>query len=284
MKKLLTIITLLFLWYLPIFSYFDGGINYITGKDGYEGKDIYLLIGKNDFWIKPSYSAYKQDNMKRVDNFSIRTGFEKISYTASFNGSYTTNNDNYKAYRAGGDITFSLKPTSSHKRRIAGPNSSFVSRNTQGVTQIDFGGGANLISHNYSSGNDITEINTFLFAGAKIFITQISVNYSFSTYNKSVFSLYPANQKLNDMNSYFPYFIKNSFNLRLEFPHTPFVTPYASYNKVNTKNTKTYNIYSFGAYIDLAMVGANIQFETYKDKNYGDKRKNFLSVSAGIRF
>jgi len=62
------------------------------------------------------------------------------------------------------------------------------------------------------------------------------------------------------------------------------VTPYISYNKLKSKSDDSLNVYAFGGYIDLAMIGVTAQFETYKGDMTNDKRYNYLSVSAGLRF
>jgi len=278
----------LFLISLKSYSYFDGGINYVTGSDGYVGQDIYALIGKDNWWLRPEYSTWKNDNIDRFNNVSLRLGFEKPSYTLSFNGSVTPQKNDYENFSVGSDITFSLNPTSSNKKRISGPNSGFASRSASGVTQIDLGAGANLVFHKYTdSDTDLKELNTSLFAGAKVFITQLSVNYTVFTYDEESLakSQAPGTQKLYGMNSYFVIsFLKSNFNFKIEIPGSPMVTPYFSYNRVKSKTDQTLNVYAFGGYVDLNMIGVTAQFETYKGDLTNDKRYNYLSVSAGIRF
>ncbi|MEW6012046.1 MAG: hypothetical protein AB1602_01455 [Elusimicrobiota bacterium] len=269
------------------YSYFDGGINYVTGKDGYQGQDIYMIIGKNNWWLRPEYSTWKTDTTQRINKFSTRLGFEKETYTLAFEGGFTPENNSYKNVMLGGDITFSLNPTSSSKRRIAGPNSGFVSRGAKGVTQIDLGAGARIVAHTYTaSDTDLRELDTFLFAGAKVFLTQLSVNYTVYTYDKESLAKTqaPGNNKAYGMNSYFPVFLKSNFNFKVEIPGSPMVTPYISYNKLKSKSDDSLNVYAFGGYIDLAMIGVTAQFETYKGDMTNDKRYNYLSVSAGLRF
>jgi hypothetical protein len=287
MKKLLVV--LFVFGTINAYSYFDGGINYVVGRKGYTGRDIYLIFGRN-WWIKPEYSSWENDIVNnRFEKYSLRIGFEKTAYILSFNGSYTPKKNDYNSVSGGLDITFSLNPTSSSKKRIAGPNSGFVSRSASGVTQIDLGGGVNFVLHKYTpnnTDNDLKEINTSLFAGAKVFLTQISMNYTFYKYDDDTLAKNEASftQKIYGMNSYFRYFLKSNFNFRVEVTGSPMVTPYLSYNKIKSEMNKTMDIYSFGSYIDLNMVGFNISFETYKGDITNDERYNYLSVSGGIRF
>ncbi len=274
-----------FLFSTSLYCYFDGGFNYTTGKNGYTQQDLYMLLGKGEWWIKPSYLSWKDDSNDRFNSFFIRGGFEKQSYTVGFGAGFTPEKSDYKNVSVGGDITFSLNPTSSSKRRLAGPNSTFVSRSAQGVSQIDLGLSVMFINHTYTNLNaELKELNTSFFAGAKLFLTQISANYSFSTYNKqSLASLQKSPvQKLTGINSVFPLFIKSNFNVRVESTSSPLLTPYISYNRVKTKNNENLNIYAAGAYIDLAMVGLTLQLETYKDTH--NKTQRYLSLSGGLRF
>jgi hypothetical protein len=287
MKKLL--VALFVFATIDAYSYFDGGINYVVGRKGYTGRDIYLIFGRN-WWIKPEYSSWENDIVNnRFEKYSLRIGFEKTAYILSFNGSYTPKKNDYNSVSGGLDITFSLNPTSSGKKRIAGPNSGFVSRSASGVAQIDLGGGVNFVLHKYTpnnTDNNLKEINTFLFAGAKVFLTQLSLNYTFYNYdnNSAAKNLFPTTQKLYSMNSYFNYFLKSNFNFKIEIPNFPMITPYILYNKLRLKTNETINVYGFGGYIDLNMVGFNISFETYKGDITSDERYNYLSVSGGIRF
>jgi hypothetical protein len=283
MRLLFGLISLFFS--INLYSYFDGGLNYTTGKDGYVGRDIYLLFGRNNWWIKPEYSSWESDFYSRIDKYSGKIGFENETYTLTFNSSYTPLKNKYKNVSFGSDITFSLNPTSSNRKRIAGPNSGFVSRSASGVTQIDIGAGGNLVFHTIND-KDLKELNTSLFAGAKIFLTQLSINYTFYTYDDNTLAKTktPLSQKIYGINSYFSYFLKSNFNFKVEIPGSPMVTPYLSYNRVKSETNEKMDIYSFGGYIDLNMLGVNVSFETYKGDITNDKRYNYLSVSGGIRF
>ncbi len=283
MKK--TLFAGVFLFSTSLYCYFDAGFNYTTGKNGYAQQDIYLLLSKGGWWIKPSYLSWKDDSNDRFNSFFIKGGFEKQSYIVGFVAGFTPEKSDYKNLSIGGDITFSLNPTSSPKRRIAGPNSTFVARSAEGVSQIDLGSSVMFINHTYTALNtDLKELNISVFAGAKIFLTQISANYSFSTYNKqSLANLQKSPvQKLTGISSVFPVFIKSNFNVRVEATSSPLLTPYISYNRVKTKSNESIDIYAAGTYIDLAMVGLTLQFETYKDTH--NKTQRYLSLSAGLRF
>jgi len=284
MKNIMAVI-IMFLS-LNTYAYFEGGVNYVTGKDGYLGRDIYVILYKNNWWISPQYSSWDSNKYDRFDRYAAKIGFENSAYTITFNSSYTPENNNYKNMSFGSDITFSLNSTSSKRRRIAGPNSGFVSRSGAGVTQIDIGAQANLVYHKYTNiDKDLKEINTSVFAGAKIFLTQLSINYTIYGYdNNLVKNELSYTQKIYGINSYFSYFLKSSFNFKIEIPGSPLVTPYLSYNKVKSKLDKEMNIWALGGYIDLNMVGVNIQFETYKGNITDDKRYNYLSISGSINF
>lgn len=285
MKKLLAVWSVIVLFLSAGECYFSFDLYQTSGKNGYTQQDINLIIGNDNIWIKPYFYSYDTDSTERLSNFGAKAGFERNTYTASFGIGYTPEKSGYKNVSVSGDITFSLNPTSSSRKRLAGPNSGFTLRNTSGITQIDIGAGLGLISHSYTNTDrDIKELNTLLFAGAKVFFTEFSVNYSFSSYDKESLAKIkaPAVQKIEGITSVFPVFIKRSFNARVKIPSSPFVTPYFSYTALKTKSEDDINVYGFGAYIDLSMVGVNAHFETYKDTL--NKTQRYLSLGAGIKF
>ncbi|MEF3280683.1 MAG: hypothetical protein K6357_06945 [Elusimicrobiota bacterium] len=290
MKKIKVLMLLVFslTGVLPSFveAYFDGGINYVTGKDGYNGQDLYLTIGGDNWWVKPGYSSWDRDSIdEKFSVFGAKIGFEKETYTLSFGASTTPEKNYYKNVSVSGDITFSLNPTSSSRKRIAGPNSGPASKSASGVTQIDIGGQVNLTAHTYTdSDKDLKELDISLFAGAKVFMVNLSANYTFSSYDDNDLSKQkaPGTLRLYGMSSYFGSFTKSNFNFKIDIPGSPFVTPFVSYNRVKfTDDTDDLDVYGIGGYIDLNMVRATVKYETYKN---GDKRSNFISVAAGLSF
>lgn len=272
-------------------AYFDGGFNYTNGDDGYKGQDAYVKIGSGGFWIKPEFSSYKADGIKSYKKYSARVGFEKDLYTFSALAGMTPEVDNgiagkYENKFAGADITFSLNPTSSGKKRMAGPNSGYGSHSASGVTQIDLGAGLNYTAHT-SNSKDMAQIDASVFGAVKILMAQFSASYTASSYDKKV-TLANAgglamNERLAGMNSYVIGYPKSNFNLKMDLVGYPMVTPFVSYNKVKFKLSLVddLNVYGLGAYIDLNMVGATVAWQTYKA---GSDKSDFLSVSAGIRF
>lgn len=271
--------------YFPVYGYFDGGLNHTTGKDGYSQSDLYIIVGSNNWWVRPNFYSWKSDSVDRINNFGLKLAFEKPSYTVGFISGYTPKKNDYESLSLGADITFSLNAGASNRKRIAGPNSGFVMRNASGVTQIDLGAQINFTSHKFSLTDDkIKETTASLFAGAKVFLTQVSLNWTVSSYDKEqiVKIRAPLTQKIYGLNSFFPTFIKSNFNAKVEIPGSPLVTPYLSYNKIKIKAGDTIDAYAFGAYIDLAMIGITTQFETYKDVS--DKTQRYLSISGGLRF
>lgn len=282
MKKV--IFVLLSLISVNVFAYFDGGINYVNGNHSYSGQDIYVLIGSNNMWVKGEYSKYNRSGIDSMNKFSARVGFEKELYTLSLVGSYIPEKNNYKATSLGADITFSLNPTSSNRKRLAGPNYGFVSRSAKGVTQIDLGAAVNYTIHENTGFKDLKQTDLSLFAGAKIMLVQASVNYTFSSYDDNNISKTssPLMLKVTGMNSYISAYPENSFNLRIDLTGYPMITPFASYTKTSFKSTsENMDSYTVGAYIDLNMITAVCGYETYK---FAGKTNNFLTFSAGIRF
>ncbi len=289
MKKTI-VCAALFIFSAAGWSYFDAGLNYTSGTDGYKGQDAYAKIGTGGFWVKPEYSSYEADGIDAYRKYSARIGFEKSLYTLSFAAGLTPEVENtllgkYENKFAGADITFSLNPTSGGKTRMAGPNSGYGGHSASGVTQIDLGAGLNYTAHT-SNSKDIGQLDASLFAGAKVLMAQISASYTASSYDKTL-TLANAglamNQRLTGLNSYVVGYPKSNFNLKLDLLGYPMVTPFISYNKTKFKlsNIDDLNTYGLGAYLDFNMVGATVSWQTYKA---GGDRNNFLSFSAGLKF
>ncbi|MEW5950581.1 MAG: hypothetical protein AB1637_01660 [Elusimicrobiota bacterium] len=290
MKK---IMLLIFLFKASVtFAYFDAGLNYTSGSKGYTGHDAYLLIGGNGFWVKPEYSVHDWTdltNSKKVQKILTRVGLEKDLYVLSFLAGYNPRVYDTDVKYIGADITFSLNPTSSSKKRLAGPNSGYGGRSASGVTQIDLGAGINLSG--YSDNNtdkDLLQSDYSFFAGAKILLAQLSVNYTLSKYDKNIENNSPNVARLPlkyaGMNTYFDMFPKDNLNVKLDLLGYPMITPFVSYTKTKFEESGNddLNTYRFGAYIDLNMLSATVSYETYDLPKF--KRFNFLSVSAGLRF
>lgn len=290
MKKTLSLAFLLMA--SGAFAYFDGGLNYTSGSKGYTGQDIYAVIGTNGFWIKPEYSAHEWSdltNSKRIQKFMTRVGFEKDLYVLSFLAGYNPRVYTTDVKHIGADITFSLNPTSSSKKRLAGPNSGYSGRSASGVTQIDLGAGINLSGYSDNqTDKDLIQTDYSLFAGAKILLAQLSANYTFSRYDKNIENNSPNVARLTlkypGMSSYFDMFPKSNLNVKLDLLGYPMVTPFISYTKTKFEESGNddLNAYKFGAYIDLNMLSATVSYETYDLPNL--KRFNFLSFSAGLKF
>ena len=268
-------------------AYFDGGLNHVSGTDGYSGQDAYLMIGFDNFWVKPEYSAYKADNLSTYRKYSARVGFEKDLYTLSILAGMTPEADNYKNKFAGADITFSINPASGSKKRMAGPNSGYGSRSGEGVTQIDLGAGLVYTAHT-ANDKDLAQLDASLFAAVKVLMAQISTGYTASSYDKTmslanVGGTLVRSQRVSGLSSYLVGYPKSNVNVKVDLVGAPMVTPFVSYNKTKFElaSVDDLSAYGLGAYIDLNMVGATVAYQTYK---IGDDRSSFLSVSAGVRF
>lgn len=272
-------------------SYFDSGLSYTSGTDGYRGNDAYAKIGTGGLWVKPEYSSYQTDSIDSYKKYSARVGFEKSLYTVSFLAGLTpkvkNGSDKYENKFAGADITFSLNPTSAGKKRMAGPNSGYGGRSASGVTQIDLAAALYYTAHT-SNSKDLAQLDWSFFAGAKFLMAQISASYTASSYDKTLtvsnVGGLAMNERVNGLISYLVGYPKSNVNVKLDLLGYPMVTPFISYNKTKFKLSNTnddLNTYGIGAYLDFNMIGATVSWQTYK---IGSDRKNFLSFSAGLSF
>ncbi len=272
------------------FAYFDAGLNYTSGSDGYKGQDAYAKIGTGGFWVKPEYSSYDTDGIETYRKYSARVGIERDLYTMSAIAGLTPEvthlGNKYENKFVGADITFSLNPTSGGKKRMVGPNSGYGRRSASGVTQIDLGAGVNYINHT-SNSKDLLQLDVSLFAAIKILMAQISASYTDSSYDKTMtinnVGGYAMNERLSGLDYYLIGYPESNVNVKVDLIGYPMVTPFLSYNKTKFKLSSEDDVstYGIGAYIDLNMVGATVSWQTIK---FGSDRNNYLSISAGLRF
>lgn len=264
-------------------AYFDGGASVTTGPDGYRGTDIYLIIGGNNLWIKPSLSSYTSDILDETyKTYKVRGGFEADVYTLAGEAGTTPEINGYSNKFFGGDITLSLTPGEGGKSRLAGPGARAGSRGGQGVTRIDVGAGLKHSIHTLDTAGiekETGQTEYSLFAGAKILSSHLGASftgYSYGDENALPLIVIPGH---NFILYGYP---KSSVNARLDLTGYPMVTPFVSYTTTKYKNnTAGSSAYLFGAYIDLNMIEANVGYQIFDG---GSGKDNFISIGAGVKF
>ena len=271
--------------------YFDGGLTGTTGPD-YSGYKLNLRVGQGDFALEPSITSYKYDtaayNNKTFRTYGLRGAWEKEAYTVGAEAGTTPEVNGYKNVYAGGDVTFSLTPTSGGKSRLAGPGSRSVSGGGKGVTRVDVGASLKQTLHTQTVGtveNETSQTEASLFAGAKVLMLNLSASYTGYAYgdeDATPQGFVPGNSFALAAKP------RSSVNARVDIPSTiPMVTPFAGYTVTKYKGgsasaeTDESSTIMLGGYVDLNMVVANV---TYQIFNYAKENDSFVSIGAGLKF
>ena len=285
MKKIIIAVTMLAGLGLNASAlYFDGGLTGTTGPD-YSGYKLNLRIGEGDFAFDPSITTYKFDTgaKKTYRTYGLRGAWEKEKYTVGAEAGTTPEVNGYKNVYAGGDITFSLTPTSGGKTRLAGPGARSVSGGGQGVTRVDVGASLKQTQHTQTVGtadNKTSQTEASLFAGAKVLM--LNVSGSFTAYSYGSEDATPQGF-IPGLNFAIPAKPRSSVTARVDLPSTlPMITPFAGYTTTKYKGgAKDTSAVLLGGYVDLSMVVANVAYQIFDN---GSSNDSFISIGAGLKF
>ena len=287
MKKLIVSLTLLAgLGVNASALYFDGGLTGTTGPD-YSGYKLNLRVGEGDFALEPSITSYKYDtaayNNKTFRTYGLRGAWEKEAYTVGAEAGTTPEVNGYKNVYAGGDVTFSLTPTSGGKSRLAGPGARSVSGGGEGITRVDVGASLKQTQHTQkvlTVERETSQTEASLFAGAKVLMLNLSASYTGYSYGDEDATPQGFVPGMNFALAAKP---KSSVNARVDIPATiPMVTPFAGYTTTKYKGgVKDSSAITLGGYVDLNMVIANVTYQIFDN---GTDTDSFVSISAGVKF
>jgi len=287
MKKLIVSLTLLAgLGVNASALYFDGGLTGTTGPD-YSGYKLNLRVGEGDFALEPSITSYKYDTAaydnKTFRTYGLRGAWEKEAYTVGAEAGTTPEVNGYKNVYAGGDVTFSLTPTSGGKSRLAGPGSRSVSGGGEGITRVDVGASLKQTQHTQkvlTVERETSQTEASLFAGAKVLMLNLSASYTGYSYGDEDATPQGFVPGMNFALAAKP---KSSVNARVDIPATiPMVTPFAGYTTTKYKGgVKDSSAITLGGYVDLNMVIANVTYQIFDN---GTDTDSFVSIGAGVKF
>jgi hypothetical protein len=286
MKKLIVSLTLLAgLGVNASALYFDGGLTGTTGPD-YSGYKLNLRVGEGDFALEPSITSYKYDTAaydnKTFRTYGLRGAWEKEAYTVGAEAGTTPEVNGYKNVYAGGDVTFSLTPTSGGKSRLAGPGSRSVSGGGEGITRVDVGASLKQTMHTRTVAtveNETSQTEASLFAGAKVLMLNLSASYTGYAYGDEDATPQGFVPGMNFALAAKP---RSSVSARVDIPATiPMVTPFAGYTTTKYKGAKDSSAITLGGYVDLNMVIANVTYQIFDN---GTDTDSFVSIGAGVKF
>jgi len=286
MKKLIVSLTLLAgLGVNASALYFDGGLTGTTGPD-YSGYKLNLRVGEGNFALEPSITSYKYDTAaydnKTFRTYGLRGAWEQEAYTVGAEAGTTPEVNGYKNVYAGGDITFSLTPTSGGKSRLAGPGSRSVSGGGEGVARVDIGASLKHTAHTQkvlTVERETGQTEASLFAGAKVLMLNLSASYTGYAYGDEDATPQGFVPGMNFALAAKP---RSSVTARVDIPATiPMVTPFAGYTTTKYKGAKDSSAITLGGYVDLNMVVANVTYQIFDN---GTDNDSFVSIGAGVKF
>ncbi|HAT72982.1 MAG TPA: hypothetical protein DCS63_09225 [Elusimicrobia bacterium] len=286
MKKLMVSLTMLAGLGLNASAlYFNGGMTGTTGTD-YSGYKLNLRVGEGDFAFEPSLTSYKYDTAalanKTYRTYGLRGAWEQEKYTVGAEAGTTPEVNGYKNVYAGGDITFSLTPTSGGKTRLAGPGARSVSGGGKGVAHIDVGASLRQTQHTQTVGttdNKTSQTAATLFAGAKVLMLNLSGSYTGYAYGSEDAAVQGFVPGLDFAVIAKP---RSSVTARVDLPSAlPMITPFASYTATKYKGAKDASALGLGGYVDLNMLVVNVAYQIFDN---GSTNKSFVSIGAGVKF
>ncbi|MBI4051034.1 MAG: hypothetical protein HY400_00860, partial [Elusimicrobia bacterium] len=287
----------------PAKAYFNTGLSQTMGTNNYKGTYGYADVG-GEFHVKPSLSVYRSD----TSNGTYKTFAARLAKDTSLWGWGITLGaspkvNDYRNSFFGADVTFSFTPTGSGPaRRLGGPQSGGAPRG-EGLARVDMGGGVLHTIHtdDIQSGSNsgkgsfsrrsaaarIGQTDLQIFAGISFMDTLLSGQITKSNYNKDLAALsarVAQRIELAGVAAIIQGFPDTSYNLRIEWPMLPLVSPFLSHTftkfELGAPSSKDY---SAGAAIGLDMLELTVSYERYVPGG-GESNLNYYSVGAALRF
>lgn len=272
--------------------YISGSGGTVSGDHGYQASSVNLLVGMENVAIEPSWKSYKSDGTETLNTYGLRAAYETDLFTAGIYGGMTPKKaylkDNpgneYSNQFAGADFTISLNPLGNTHSRLVGPGNRGISVGGEGITRVDVGAGIKYTNHKTEKAggdNKTGQTEYQLFAGAQVLMLNVAAGMSYFDYNDSETGTYGYITGVN-----YAVFGKpeSAFNLRVDVPFFPIVTPYVGYSKVKydvKEGNDHANNYEVGTYLDFAMLTANVSYQIAERDSHHD---SFLSAGIGLKF
>lgn len=274
-------------------AYFNGGLNYTGGANGYSGSTLWLVLGSDNFWLQPSMTSYESDYTNATfKDYKVRVGYDTSLYSLAGGVGSVPESDGYENVYAEADITFTLTAGGSRRGRLAGPQASAGAVGGDGMTRIDVGAGAkyimhedkyNLLGQKIASPLEVNQTDLSLFAGVKFFSLALSGTYTKSSYDETLTPEVRPFQNVNipGLITVVQAYPESSLNLRADLPSMPFVSPYVSYGKTKFKQLQSdLKTYTFGGVVDFSMLKVNA---AYQVQDAGDA-DGYFTMGASINF
>ena len=274
--------------------YISGSAGSVSGEDDYQGTNLNLLLGLENLAIEPSWKSYGNKYTETYNTYGLRAAWETDLYTAGVYGGLTPKkayikalpNEEYSNQFVGADFTISLNPLGNTHSRLVGPGNRGISVGGEGITRVDVGAGIKYTEHKTEISDPSSEAKTGqteyqLFAGAQVLMLNVSAGMSYFDYNDKDSATFGFITGVNYAYDKRP---DSAFNLKVDVPFFPIVTPYVGYSKVKydvSVGSDHSNNYELGAYLDFAMLTANVSYQLRDEDGHHD---GFLSAGIGLKF
>jgi len=295
MKKILAVIAMLAAMAANANAfYISGSAGTVSGEDDYKATNVNVLLGMENFAIEPSWKNYSDENNNDYNTYALRLARETSVYTLGIYGGLTPDVDSktlpattYSNQFVGADFTISLNPIGGNNSRLVGPGNRGISVGGDGITRVDVGAGIKYAKHKTEAAGaadfETEQTEYQIFAGAKILMLNLSggiTKYDYGDSDSPVFGyINGVNYAILGMRP------DTAFNIKMDIPFFPIVTPYLGYSTVKydvPAGVKDHsNNYEFGAYLDFAMLTANV---SYQIREYDGHNDGFLSAGVGLKF
>ena len=267
--------------------YISGSGGTVSGEDDYKGTNVNLLIGLENLAIEPSWKVYSNKYTETINTYGLRAAWETNVYTAGIYGGFTPKKAYYKSSPieysnqfVGADFTLSLNPTGSTHSRLVGPGNRGISAGGEGITRVDVGAGIKQTAHKteYAGTDNKTGQTEYqVFAGVQFLMLNISGGMSYYDYQDKDSEAVNFVPGLNYATRGLP---DNAFNLKVDVPFFPIVTPFVGYSKVKYPDDHI-NSYEVGTYLDFAMLKATVSYQITEHDSHHD---GYLSAGIGLAF
>ena len=271
--------------------YISGSAGSVSGEHDYQSSSINLLLGMDNLAIEPSWKSFSYEGTETFNTYALRAAYETDVFTAGVYGGMTpkkaywkNSTSEYSNQFTGADFTISLNPVGSTHSRLVGPGNRGVSVGGEGIVRIDVGAGVKYAQHKTEDvGLDLKTGQTEyqLFAGAQVLMLNVAAGMSYFDYNDQESATYGFITGVNYVEVSRP---ESAFNLRVDVPFFPIVTPYVGYSKVKydvSSGPDHSNNYELGAYLDFAMLTANV---SYQLRDFDGHHDGYVSAGIGLKF
>lgn len=272
-----------------------GGVSQTIGNDRYRYVSANATLGFDSGWYaKPSFAVSTSSGVSATRNYGLRVGWDGDLFGFGVETSVTPRVDGYHSASFGADGTVYFAPGGDKK--FSDPGEKTVgSARSKGLVEAHAGVGVYATRHSeilppvgtQSRKNNVTwQTDASVFAGAQIFVLDISAGYTRSYYDRAI-SERPAAALLAQARGFNPAvfgFPEYKADAQLVWLLAPVVKPYVAFAYTDYKvDQPVSRSYTAGATVKILKIRAKASYELY-DPGGGAKKSSYYSFGASIAF